>query len=295
MTKKISALTAVSASAGANEFEVNEAGTSKKATLTQIAAYLASLTQTLTNKTLTAPVISTISNTGTLTLPTSTDTLVGRATTDTLTNKTLTSPTLTTPVLGTPASGTLTNCTGLPQTGVLNLGLVLIQSQTASASATIDFTTGFDDTYDTFLLDICSAKPATDDVVGWLRIQTGGSTWQSSGYSFSYQVGTNTWSGNTGTAAAQIQMTNSSGSTVAVGNGSGKKMDALVQFRNPEVSDICNLAWHGTYTRSADTLPCAIVGTGSYTTAGAITGVRFLFSSGNIASGRFSLYGVRKS
>ena len=47
-------------------------------------------TDTLTNKTLTSPVISTISNTGTLTLPTSTDTLVGRATTDTLTNKTLT-------------------------------------------------------------------------------------------------------------------------------------------------------------------------------------------------------------
>ena len=54
-------------------------------------------TQTLTNKTLTSPVISTISNTGTLTLPTATDTLVGRATTDTLTNKTLTSPVLTTP------------------------------------------------------------------------------------------------------------------------------------------------------------------------------------------------------
>jgi hypothetical protein len=46
-------------------------------------------TETLTNKTLTAPVIATIVNTGTLTLPTSTDTLVGRATTDTLTNKTL--------------------------------------------------------------------------------------------------------------------------------------------------------------------------------------------------------------
>jgi hypothetical protein len=57
-------------------------------------------TQTLTNKTLTSPVISSISNTGTLTLPTSTDTLVGRATTDTLTNKTLTSPVMTTPTLG---------------------------------------------------------------------------------------------------------------------------------------------------------------------------------------------------
>ena len=58
--------------------------------------------QTLTNKTLTAPIISTISNTGTLTLPTSTDTLVGRATTDTLTNKTLTSPTINTPTITTP-------------------------------------------------------------------------------------------------------------------------------------------------------------------------------------------------
>lgn len=45
-------------------------------------------TDTLTNKTLTAPIIATISNTGTLTLPTSTDTLVGKATTDTFTNKT---------------------------------------------------------------------------------------------------------------------------------------------------------------------------------------------------------------
>jgi hypothetical protein len=46
-------------------------------------------TQTLTNKTLTTPIISSISNTGIITLPTSTDTLVGKATTDTLTNKTI--------------------------------------------------------------------------------------------------------------------------------------------------------------------------------------------------------------
>jgi hypothetical protein len=47
----------------------------------------------------------------TISLPDATDTLVGKATTDTLTNKTLTSPTLTTPILGTPASGNLANCT----------------------------------------------------------------------------------------------------------------------------------------------------------------------------------------
>lgn len=69
-------------------------GSSGAVTLSINTAITADLStaQTLTNKTLTTPIISSISNTGTLTLPTSTDTLVGRDTTDTLTNKTLTSP-----------------------------------------------------------------------------------------------------------------------------------------------------------------------------------------------------------
>ena len=62
--------------------------------------------QTLTNKTLTTPTIASITNGGTVTIPSGADTLVARTSTDILTNKTLSSPTLTSPVLNTAISGT---------------------------------------------------------------------------------------------------------------------------------------------------------------------------------------------
>jgi len=101
--------------------------------------------QTLTNKTLTSPIISTISNTGTLTLPTSTDTIVGRATTDTLTNKTLTSPainggTITGPVLVGPEERTTvaaTAATGTIAYDAITQGVLYFTSN-ASANWTLN-------------------------------------------------------------------------------------------------------------------------------------------------------------
>jgi trimeric autotransporter adhesin len=94
-------------------------------------------TETLTNKTLTTPVISSISNSGTLTLPTSTDTLIGRATTDTLTNKTLTNPTITNYTETLQAVGTV----GASSTLALTNGTVLTATLTASTPCTFTMPT----------------------------------------------------------------------------------------------------------------------------------------------------------
>jgi hypothetical protein len=89
----------------------------------------------------------------TISLPDATDTLVGKATTDTLTNKTLTSPTMTAPVLGTPASGTVTNLTG---TASININ----GSVGSTTPSTVAATTGtFTSTGGTNIITVSS----TDD------------------------------------------------------------------------------------------------------------------------------------
>ena len=80
-------------------------------TLGSTALSLGATTTSVSGLTLASPTISTITNTGTITLPTSTDTLVGRATTDTLTNKTLTSPALNGAVFNWPVESWYINAT----------------------------------------------------------------------------------------------------------------------------------------------------------------------------------------
>jgi hypothetical protein len=180
-----------------------------------------------------------------------------------------------------------------PSTG----GLVLLATQTASNSASIDFTSFIDSTYDEYILSGIGIVPATDAVAAYLRVsEDAGSSWKSGAGDYK-QVGyVNGLAGGAGgTSATEGQISIAHGSTV--GNAATKGFNFKLHFFKPAgtaLHKVFQLVPIGYETSSGDIF--VTMKTGIYIgTTNAINGVRFLFSSGNIISGSFSLYGVKKS
>lgn len=175
---------------------------------------------------------------------------------------------------------------------------VPIQQQSASSSATIDFTTGINSTYNRYLFELEDVRPATDDVILQIRITTdGGSTWKSgaSDYSYSNQYSASGGAGGgiNSNGATSIIM-GPSGGGVGIGNASGEGLDAAyVWLIEPaDTGRFAKLSW-GLNWDGASAGAVQSRGGGRYNTTGAINGIRFMMSSGNIAQGRFKLWGFK--
>ena len=225
--------------------------------------------------TLVAPAIA---GTPTLTLPTTTDTLVGQSTVDTLTNKTLVAP-----ALGTPVSGDLTNCTGTPLSWT-QIGA----TGTASASATLDFTVGTG--YPLYVLIMENLRPSS---FGTLLVQISqAATFKTAGYLWHSALQTSnaaTYNGISSAANGQTGYTLSLSQSVDADDS----FDGMFFLPNPASTTMLQKAyWMGTYV-VAGGVHANIQGSGHFPTSAAVTDqLRVKFLTGNITSGNCRLYGI---
>jgi len=176
-------------------------------------------------------------------------------------------------------------------------GRVLIQSQTASSSATIEFTSNIDSTYDRYELDLIGIKPATDDVQLRLLVSTG--SFLTSAYDYTmYRQGSGQgsaqYSHEQAANVAFIALSAGATSNQGVGNAaSDSGYNGKVTFHSPDGTAVPKIMqFEGVYG-SADINASRCDGAGSNRAVAAVTGLRVYFESGNIASGLLRLYGVR--
>jgi hypothetical protein len=181
--------------------------------------------------------------------------------------------------------------------------MILLASKSASNSATIDFSVaggdlGFTDVYDEYVVHFSQVKPQTDAAYLGIRVGTGATpTWQAGvgayGWALCYQglAGTATGDGSTPSGGTLISMTPVA---IGVGNAASEHISGTVEYSNPDTADYPSFSFRTRWlTVSAEHANAS--GGGNYGATTAFTGLRFIFSTGNIVSGTFKLYGIRKT
>lgn len=183
--------------------------------------------------------------------------------------------------------------------GSLGAALVPIETLTASASATLDFDAGINSTYSHYVLVCKGLVPATDDVQLLARIATSGPSWQAGAGAYQWGgyltgIGGTVAGDGSGSGGPTTAMCINGSATTKIGNAAGEGIDAVIEFFAPSTTaQRKRFSWRGAFTAASGN-DATFAGGGSYGSTSAIVGVRLLFSSGNIASGEATLYGVRK-
>jgi hypothetical protein len=176
-------------------------------------------------------------------------------------------------------------------------GWVPIKTVTAANDATIDFVNGtggvvLDGTYKAYAFVLSSVIPATDSEAFWVRTSTnGGVSYDSGGSDYKSQQFHQNASG-TITAAYTSGASSVILTPIDAGNDTGETLNICMFFYNPASTTLYkNMDASVVYVRDDGTLVTAKV-TGYRNATTDIDAVRFLFSSGNISTGTFTLYGL---
>ena len=188
----------------------------------------------------------------------------------------------------------MASITSLPS-GVSGSSLVLLETQTASSSATVSFTSNIDSTYKEYIFKFIDIHPATNNAEFSVGFRDGSTDYDAtktttvfeayhteddSGNGFSYQTGDDIAQGTGFQTIAKN-----------VGNDNDSSCSGTLHLFDPSSTTFVK---H--FISRSNKMEVSV--TGDFLVAGycnvtaAIDGVQFKFSSGNIDAGTIKMYGV---
>ncbi len=175
--------------------------------------------------------------------------------------------------------------------------LVFLEAHTASSSSSLDFTSFISSTYDTYQIEGSALVPGTDNTDMRLQVGTGGGPTYDTGSNYQWTrhgaiMGGTTSSvdgGNTGAGARLFNGMDATFAAAAFGAFS-------LTVTNLQSTSLDKIFLGTTYYLDNGTNAAVSSWGGIWLTSGtAVTALRFIMSSGTIASGTIRIYGVSKT
>jgi len=192
-------------------------------------------------------------------------------------------------------NNSLSAVTSLPASvsgGALNL----LSTQTASSSATIDFTSGIDSTYKVYMFKYYNIHPATDNVKFNVNFRDGDTNFDAVKQTSAFYAYNNETSGDTTLSYSAggdlVNSTSAHSLVLSMGNDDDECCSGSLFLFNPSSTTFVTQFFSQTSSYSYQNYTYDWKTAGYCNTTSAIDGVQFSMSSGNIDSGTIKLYGV---
>ena len=199
--------------------------------------------------------------------------------------------------------GFISNGTTILDNGAFSVslgGLVLLSTQTASASANISFTTGIDSTYDAYIFDFINIHPASDAASFTFNMSTdAGSNYNVTKTTTAFRAFHDEADTDTGLGYRPTndlaQSTSFQTISFGVGNGADESTSGTLTLFNPSSTTFVKhfISTTNYYRNNDETQNFFSAGYGNTTSA--VNAIRFQFGYGNIDAGTIKMYGIKGS
>lgn len=166
---------------------------------------------------------------------------------------------------------------------------VLIGTSVASSSASLTIT-GLDSTYDTYAIVLSDLVPATDTDDAWIRCgDSGGIDSGATDYEYHFNApntGATTYNGVASAGDTKLKITGN------VGNAAGEGVCGTIYLGRPADGTTYPMFYGMCTFRDQTSAPKGSILIGERSAVITLDRIQFLFSTGNIASGRLTVYGI---